>query len=181
MRIYLHICCGPCAIYPVAALREKNHSIHGFFYNPNIHPYKEFCRRRDTLQSLQEKQNFELTIREDYPLESWLEKMLEAKELRCRVCYYERLKVTASLAKAAGCDAFSTTLLVSPYQKHEWIRETGEEVAQEVKLPFYYEDFRKGWKQGVEASREMELYRQPYCGCIFSEKERYCKQKKPLA
>ena len=75
-----------------------------------------------------------------------------------------------------GRGAFTTTLLVSPYQKHDLIREVGERVAKETGIPFYYVDFRPGWHEGVRISRERQMYRQPYCGCIFSEKERYCKQ-----
>ena len=88
-----------------------------------------------------------------------------------------RFRVAAAMAKQLSCDAFTSTLLVSPYQKHDLIREVGERVARETGLPFYYVDFRPGWQQGVQISRERQMYRQPYCGCIFSEKERYCKSK----
>lgn len=76
-----------------------------------------------------------------------------------------------------GYDAFSTTLLVSPYQKHELIIQMAEEAGKEFDIPFYYEDFRKGYQRGVDISLELELYRQPYCGCVFSERDRY--EKKP--
>jgi len=92
---------------------------------------------------------------------------------RCQYCYSVRLEATAQEAKKEGFDRFSTTLLQSTHQSHDLIKETGERIAQEVGIPFYYEDFRQGWRRGVEVSKVMGLYRQQYCGCIYSEKERF--------
>ena len=83
-----------------------------------------------------------------------------------------------AFAKENGFDAFTTSLLVSPYQKHDLIRAVGERVGKEEGIDFFYQDFRAGWQEGVAISLEMELYRRPYCGCIFSEKERYWKPPK---
>jgi predicted adenine nucleotide alpha hydrolase (AANH) superfamily ATPase len=178
MRILLHICCGPCATYPVKALREAGHDLEGFFFNPNIHPYKEFSRRLETLQEYAAKVDLAVHIDSRYLLEQFLQAALVDLDGRCSMCYEIRLRAAARFAKENGFDAFSTTLLVSPYQKHDVICQVAEQIAKEEGLPFHYTDFRPGFREGVEISKEMELYRQPYCGCIFSEKERYCKKNK---
>ena len=174
----LHVCCGPCAIFPVKHLRELGYDIVGYFYNPNIHPYKEFTRRLDTLKEFATGADLKLVVDNAYTLEDFLGKALNAKEGRCSMCYELRLRKAARYAKDKGFDCFSATLLVSPYQQHENIREVAQRVAQEEDIPFCYIDFRPGWSEGVKVSRELELYRQPYCGCIFSEKERYLKPRK---
>lgn len=178
MRLLLHICCGPCAAYPVKHLNDQGYDITGYFYNPNIHPYKEFTRRLDTLKDFAQRSNLPIIIDDSYTLEEFLANALNADKGRCQMCYELRLKKAAQIAKINNYDAFTTTLLVSPYQKHDIIREIGERIAKEVGIKFFYSDFRIGWKEGVAISKEMELYRQPYCGCIFSEKERYYKPKK---
>ncbi|MCE5284905.1 MAG: epoxyqueuosine reductase QueH [Pelosinus sp.] len=178
MRILLHICCGPCATFPVKALREEGHELAGFFYNPNIHPYKEFSHRLETLKEYAVKVNLSVHIDDRYSLEDFLQAALKNLGERCSMCYEVRLREAARFAKENGFDAFSTTLLVSPYQKHEVICQVAEQIAKEEGISFYYSDFRPGFREGVEISKAMELYRQPYCGCIFSEKERYCKEKK---
>ena len=179
-KILVHICCGPCAAYPVKYLRENHpeYAVGGYFYNPNIHPYKEFSKRLETLKNFSQSTRLEIIINDNYDLEYFLGKILSQKENRCRVCYEMRLRNTAILAKKEGFDAFTATLLVSPYQKHELIKDIAQKIAQEEKIEFHYFDFRPGWQQGVKISRELELYRQPYCGCIFSEMERYRKPRK---
>lgn len=178
MRLLLHTCCGPCAAFPVKHLREQHYDVTGYFYNPNIHPYKEFTRRLETLKEFAGKVDLELIIDNRYTLEEFLRNALNAAPDRCRMCYELRLRAAARVAKANNFDCFSTTLLVSPYQQHEAIKEIAEQVALEEKIPFCYQDFRPGWHEGVKISKELELYRQPYCGCIFSEKERYWKPPK---
>jgi hypothetical protein len=96
---------------------------------------------------------------------------------RCSHCYEVRLRHTAEQARKGFFDAFTTTLLYSRYQKHDLIRTTGEDIAREFDIPFFYKDFRAGWEEGVRLSKDMGLYRQKYCGCIFSEKERFFKGK----
>ncbi|MDU4960658.1 MAG: epoxyqueuosine reductase QueH [Sporomusaceae bacterium] len=178
MNIFLHMCCGPCSVYPVACLREQGHQLTGWFYNPNIHPYKEFRRRLDTAAEFARRVDLTLLVKDDYTLEDFLSRALNAPDSRCAACYRLRLYEAARTAKAGGFDAFTTTLLVSPYQKHELIRQAAEAAAAECGIAFFYQDFRQGWQQGVAGSIEMELYRQPYCGCIFSERDRYWKPKK---
>lgn len=178
MRILLHVCCGPCAAFPVKTLREQGHDVEGFFYNPNIHPYKEFSRRLETLKEYADKTDFTVHIDNRYSLEEFLRSALENFAERCSMCYEVRLREAAKFAKENGYECFSTTLLVSPYQKHEVISSVAEKVAEEEGIPFYYSDFRPGFREGVEISKTLDLYRQPYCGCIFSEKDRYHKPKK---
>ena len=185
-QLLLHICCGPCSIFPLQFLQTQpeQFAITGYYYNPNIHPYKEFTRRRDTLQTFAEQKDLPLVIDERYLLEEFLQNALTAMAdgngaaKRCQMCYEIRLRQTAIYAKEHKFDFFTTTLLVSPYQQHELIRTVGEQIGKELGVPFLYYDFRSGWQEGVKISRELEMYRQPYCGCIFSEKERYYKEKK---
>lgn len=175
MRILLHNCCGPCTIYPYKELLSRGMEVTGYFYNPNIHPYKEFVKRRDTLLEFAQLRGLHVVVDERYDLEEFLAGALRNLADRCRNCYAIRLREAAKAARREGCDCFTTTLLVSPYQKHELIREVGEQIAAEEGVPFSYFDFRPGWRAGQDEARALGLYRQPYCGCIFSEKERYYK------
>ncbi|MCE8424475.1 MAG: epoxyqueuosine reductase QueH [Candidatus Methanoperedens sp.] len=174
MRILVHICCGPCFTYPDKRLVEDGHDVTGFFYNPNIHPYSEFKNRKTSLEKYAKIRGAQIIYRNDYELERYLRGSLEAKD-RCRFCYAERLRETAIAASSLGFDAFTSTLLISPYQKHEMLAAVGKEMADKYRIDFYYEDFRKGYKESRDLSRDLELYMQKYCGCIFSEKERYFK------
>ena len=138
MRLLLHICCGPCAAYPVKDLREKGIDITGYFFNPNIHPYKEFSRRLDTLKDYAQRKNLPLLIDDRYTLEAFLKNALSAPNGRCRMCYEVRLRKAAEIAKNNNFDAFSTTLLVSPYQKHDIIKEIAEQIAAEESKAFLF-------------------------------------------
>ena len=176
MKILLHICCAPCAIYPVQSLTRGTHEVHGFFYNPNIQPYQEFARRAAALEELAALRQLPVIWDRAYDLEHFLRLVAFREEERCRFCYHLRLSRAAQAARQGGFDAFTSTLLYSKYQKHELIREMGEDAAREAGPPFYYQDFRPGWRQGQDESRELGLYRQKYCGCIFSERDR-CEKK----
>lgn len=177
MKLLLHACCGPCACYTAEKLLADGKAFDILYFNPNIHPYKEFKRRLNALRELCEKKRYKLIVDKSYPLEDCVRGMLAEPTIRCAYCYRVRMRYAASYAKENGYDAFSTTLLVSPYQKHELIIQMAEEAAKEFDIPFYYEDFRAGYQRGVDISLELELYRQPYCGCVFSERDRY--EKKP--
>lgn len=181
MNILLHACCGPCSCYPTEKLKEDGHSFDILFYNPNIHPYQEFKHRLNTLMEFCKKQQIQLIVNKSYELETCVRGMLAEPTIRCAYCYRSRLFYAAQFAKENGYDAFSTTLLVSPYQKHELIRRTAEEAAERFEIPFFYEDFRPGYQRGVDISLAMGLYRQQYCGCVFSERDRYqpIKKRKP--
>ena len=178
MKILLHVCCGPCSIYPRSNLREAGHEVWGYFFNPNIHPYLEFQQRLDTFREYALQNELPTIINEEYALEDFLRRVVFREEERCRFCYHLRLQKTAQIAKRGKFDAFTTTLLVSPFQKHELIKEIAFSISQEVGLPFYYQDFREGFREGVLESKEKKMYRQQYCGCVFSEKERYLSQKR---
>ncbi len=173
MKILLHACCGPCAVYPVKQLRGEDHEVMGFFYRHNIHPYTECLRRQEALEQYAEQASLKLIVQEGYDLEGFLRKAAYREADRCRICYHDRLQATAMLARRGKFDAFTSTLLYSKFQKHEQIRELGEAVAKAVGVSFFYSDFREGWKEGIADSKEMGLYRQQYCGCVYSEKERY--------
>ncbi|MBM4283765.1 MAG: epoxyqueuosine reductase QueH [Deltaproteobacteria bacterium] len=173
MKILLHICCGPCAIYPHRVLRSAGHEVVGFFHNPNIHPYQEFARRVAALEEYARSSGLPVLWRREYALEEFLRLMVFREAERCRFCYRLRLAAAAQAAREGGFDAFSSTLLYSKYQNHGLIRELGEALAQDWGVPFHYQDFREGWQEGVAAGRELKLYRQPYCGCIYSERDRY--------
>jgi hypothetical protein len=148
------------------------------YYNPNIHPYKEFKRRLSALRELAEKQDYKLVIDKTYPLEECVKGMLEEPVVRCMFCYRMRLRYTAKYASDHGFTAFSTTLLYSPYQKHELIVKAAEAASEEFGVEFFYQDWRPYYQEGVDISLALGLYRQPYCGCVFSERDRYMEWKK---
>jgi predicted adenine nucleotide alpha hydrolase (AANH) superfamily ATPase len=172
MRILAHICCAPCFTYPHEQMVWEGHDVTGLFYNPNIHPYTEFKNRMKSLEKYAEIKATKVMYINDYDIETYLRMALDSKD-RCRFCYTIRLKETARMAKKYGFDAFTTTLLISPYQKHEMLYEVGKEVAYAFGIEFYYKDWRGGYDESRELARGFELYMQKYCGCIFSEKERY--------
>lgn len=177
MKVLMHICCGPCSIYPLKVLSGEGHDLTGFFYNPNIHPYTEFKRRRDALVDFAHLSTLSLVIDESYDLESFLLGALERGENRCLFCYNQRLERAFVKAKQEGFEAVTTTLLYSKYQRHDDIAAIGELFAQVYGLPFLYRDFREGWKEGQDESRRLNMYRQSYCGCILSERDRYYKKR----
>lgn len=151
----------------------KGFEVTGFFYNPNIHPYLEFKRRLDTLKGYAGLVNLAVSYHETYYLREFLREVVGHEDGRCGRCYTMRLRATAMEARERGYDAFTTTLLYSRYQRHELIIRTAEDIARGCQIPFYYDDFRKGWQEGINESRTLNLYRQSYCGCIYSEQERY--------
>jgi len=177
MKLLLHICCAPCTIYPLEILRKEAGQVKGVFFNPNIHPYLEYRKRLDTLRDFAIREGLAVEEAEDYPMEDFLRKTSFMGNDRCSYCYEVRLRRTAAEARRGLFDAFTTSLLYSRCQKHDVIRPTGEAIAREMKVPFYYKDFRVGWEEGVRMSKEMGMYRQKYCGCIYSEKERFFKGK----
>ena len=173
MKLLLHVCCAPCSTYTLNNLRKQNIDVSGYFYNPNIHPYREFKKRLDTLKEFAEKINFELLVENEYGLTEYLRKVVFNEKKRCSICYDMRLEKTAARAAKMGADAFSSTLLYSRYQNHEAIISIATKMAEKYGVEFYYNDFREGWQEGIDKAIEMDLYRQSYCGCIYSEQERY--------
>ncbi len=175
MDLLLHICCAPCSIASWKTFAEMGYRVRGFFYNPNIHPYREFEKRAKTLWRLAEEEDKTVIRDESYPLEEFLRAVShrEKEGERCEVCYRMRLGETARRAAEEGFGCFSTTLLISPYQQHERVREIGQTIAREHGLEFVYADLRPRFRESMEQARQKGLYRQGYCGCIYSEKERY--------
>ncbi len=176
MDLLLHICCGPCTIYSLDAFRAEGFSALGLFYNPNIHPLAEYRRRLEALEGYGAAQGLPLRVEPGWPVEVWLRAVAgrEGPE-RCRYCYRLRLEHAARLCGAERLGRFSTTLLYSKFQRHEWVREEGERAAGLFGVEFVYRDLRAGWKEGVRRSKEIGMYRQQYCGCLLSERERYLK------
>jgi len=173
MNILLHVCCANCAIYPLRVLREQNHQVAGYFFNHNIHPYQEYERRLHAVRNFAGQVGLEMRYRDEYRLEEFLSRTATEPESRCDYCYRSRLEDTARVAAEEGFDAFTTSLLYSRYQQHEKIRQYGLDLASRFQIEFFYQDFRPGWQEGIKASRALGLYRQQYCGCIYSEKDRY--------
>jgi predicted adenine nucleotide alpha hydrolase (AANH) superfamily ATPase len=152
------------------------------FFQPQHPSYQEYQKRLEALKQYSERFGLKVIYRDEYLLEEFLRSVSHRVEERCQYCYSVRLEATAREAKRNSFDAFSTTLLQSTHQNHDLIRETGEHLAREIGTPFYYDDFRQGWRRGLEVSKAMGLYRQQYCGCIYSERDRFLnsrQEKKP--
>lgn len=173
MNTLLHTCCAPCSIYCVDSLRREGIEPVPYWFNPNIHPYTEYRSRKTTLEAYAQSIHLSLVIDNTYGLRSFVKAVIDDLEHRCFYCYQVRLEQTARYAAEHQFDSFSTTLLVSPYQKHEALIAAGEAAAQKYSVPFLYRDFRVGFREGQDKARELKLYMQKYCGCIFSEEERY--------
>ncbi len=176
--ILLHICCAPCATSVLVKLREAGYSVFGYFYNPSIHPWKELQRRLDALKSWAPQVDLPVVYRDDYEPEKNIRMLLDAHN-RCQACFNDRLLATACETARQGKKKFTTTLTVSPYQNQEMILKAGNEAAEQTGTEFVLYDFRDFYRRSIEISREFGLYRQPYCGCIFSERDRYMKRKSP--
>lgn len=192
MKILMHICCANCAIYPVKTLREEGHSVTGFWFNPNIHPSQEHKLRLDSLRNFAAKYNIDVIYDEYEPVEFL--KMFNPTVMdlhninidkieippdfipqhpeRCKSCYSLRLEKTAQKAAKYGFNAFSTTLLISPYQDFEGITTISKAFADKYNVAFYLKDFRPDFRKAMTISKELSLYRQKYCGCIYSRAER---------
>jgi predicted adenine nucleotide alpha hydrolase (AANH) superfamily ATPase len=171
VKVVLHICCGVCAAGAVEALAGEGHQVIGFFYNPNIHPAEEYHKRLDVARRVAKELNFPLEAG-PYSPEEWLKLTDSLKDepeggRRCQVCYRLRLEKTRDYMAACGADAFTTTLTISPHKSAQVINKVGQEVGGEK---FLVKDFKKkdGFKRAVQLAKKWELYRQDYCGCIYS-------------
>ena len=177
-NILLHVCCAPCLIYPYQYLTDKGFKVVNYFYNPNIHPYSEYKERLKSLKNYTQKNNLDLLIEDGYEIEDFFLKIKDntIEPERCNLCWQMRLEKTALKAKELGIDTFTTTLLVSPYQDQMAIKGIGEGIAKEQGLNFYYHDFSLMFKQAHDEAKELGMYLQKYCGCLYSERARYLKQ-----
>jgi predicted adenine nucleotide alpha hydrolase (AANH) superfamily ATPase len=189
MKLLFHCCCGPCAAACVDGLAADGMALRLFWCNPNIHPFTEYKSRRESLAQFAAEKKLELETIDEYGLRPFLQGLYAHADnaadngvsvtetpARCAYCYRLRLEKTAAFAGEKGFGAFSTSLLASPYQNHDEIRRIGEELAARYGVEFFYRDFRPGFRQGQERARALGLYMQKYCGCVFSEEERYAKR-----
>lgn len=173
MKLLLHICCAPCSMECISELRKDTIDVTGFWYNPNIHPFTEYKNRLKALEDYSKEINLEVIYKDNYDLKRFIKNVIEDTDNRCEYCYKVRLEETAKYAKENGFDAFSTSLLISPYQNHLRIKEIGEELEEKYGIKFLYRDFRERFREGQGKARKKQIYMQKYCGCIFSEEERY--------
>lgn len=185
MKLLMHICCANCALYPLTVIKQRGIDVNGLWFNPNIHPYTEYKNRLDAVRKLESicnsdniilptgRGDFQIEYIDYYGLKEYLRNVVGNEENRCEYCYTVRLERTAKRAKEINADAFTTSLLVSPYQKFDMIVDIGKMMQERYSIEFYIEDFRKGFNKGRRMSKELELYRQKYCGCIYSEMERH--------
>lgn len=172
MKVLLHICCAPCCIYPLNVLRKEGMEVIGYFYNPNIHPYSEFLKRLFTLDNYAKLTLLPLNVDKTYNLVEFLKGAIDCGKDRCLFCYKIRLEKAFQTAVKQGFDGVTTTLLYSKYQRHEEIKKIGLDFSEKFNISFIYMDFRVGWREAIEESKKLNMYRQNYCGCIFSEYER---------
>jgi predicted adenine nucleotide alpha hydrolase (AANH) superfamily ATPase len=171
MKVVLHICCGVCAAGAAETLQSEGHQVIGFFYNPNIHPAKEYQKRLDVAYKVAGELNFSLeagtyTPKEWFSLTNSLKDEPEGGR-RCPVCYGLRLEKTKDYMAVCGADAFTTTLTISPHKSAQIINSIGQEIGGEK---FLIRDFKKkeGFKRAVQLAKKWELYQQDYCGCVYS-------------
>lgn len=176
MKVLLHICCAPCSIMSIKKLKEEGLDITGFWYNPNIHPYMEYRARKDAVRNYTNFINLPMVYKDEYGLDDFCKKVINNLDSRCKICYGDRLAVVVKYAKEHGYDAFCTSLLYSLYQDHEGLKEVCEELSKAFDIDFYYYDFRPFYKEGQEEAKRLGIYMQKYCGCIFSEEDRYKKR-----
>src|SRR4030042_4521898 len=175
--ILLHTCCGPCSAYVVKSLQDKGHEVTALWYNPNIHPFTEHQRRLEAMQTFARERNLPPITAEGYDMLRYFQAVVGHESNRCPDCYRMRLTKTADVARERSFDSFTTTLLISPYQNNNLLREIGEGIAREYRVEFFYQDFRPGFSESHRISKELGLYHQGYCGCVYSEWERYGKVK----
>jgi len=208
MKILLHTCCAPCLIHPHRVLTESGYEVTSFFYNPNIHPFREYRERYLALAGYCDSVSVPLSVG-PYEMERFLAEVSTSaarpgtvppesagapspvpslvpgsrkapgRPARCETCYRIRLERTAAEARALGIGEFTTTLLVSPYQDHALIKRAGDAAAMAHGVLFVAEDMTGGFRDGERAARDLGIYRQSYCGCVYSEKERYQKSDPP--
>ena len=179
-KLLLHSCCAPCSSHVITTLTNY-FDITILYYNPNIYPYEEYQKRKEEqIRLIKEisKVNKIDIIDCDYDNNLYEEKIRGYEQCpergaRCNICFNLRLEKTAKIAKEKKCDYFCTTLTVSPYKNTDLINQIGEELSQKYHINWLYSDFKKdnGYKNSIELSKKYNLYRQNYCGCIYSQRK----------
>ncbi len=170
--VLLHVCCAHCAASTVSYWRQ-DYEVSAFWYNPNIHPYTEHQHRLEAMKSLAKEAKLPLMVSESYDIVEYFRRVAGDESQRCQHCFSLRLSKTAETARQAGFTAFTTTLLISPHQKHDLIREIGNRIAEQTGMEFLYADLRKRYSDSRHITKPLNLYRQQYCGCLYSEWERH--------
>ena len=174
--VLMHTCCAPCSLSCIDPLRAEGIEPVAFWYNPNIHPWKEYEARRDCLLAYAPTIEMQVIVDEDYGLRTFVEHVASDIDHRCTYCYQHRLEETARYAAEHGYEAFTSTLLASLYQDHDGIKAAAEKYARQYGVEFLYRDFRPNFRAGTQRARERGCDMQKYCGCVFSEQDRYQKQ-----
>ena len=174
--VLMHTCCAPCSLSCIDPLRAEGIEPVAFWYNPNIHPWKEYEARRDCLLAYAPTIEMQVIVDEDYGLRTFVEHVASDIDHRCTYCYQHRLEETARYAAEHGYETFTSTLLASLYQDHDGIKAAAEKYARQYGVKFLYRDFRPNFRAGNQRARELGFYMQKYCGCVFSEQDRYQKQ-----
>lgn len=177
MSILLHACCAPCLTYSYKVFRQDFDDVKILWYNPNIHPFKEYEKRLKSMLKYEEQRSEEIDITyiDEYDIGEFISSAVKV-DCRCELCYEKRFNKTAEIAEKNNIEKFSTTLSISPYQDHQLMKEVGKKVEKDTGIKFIYKDLRDGFEEHHELANDMNLYKQGYCGCIFSEKERYKKK-----
>ena len=178
MKLLMHACCAPCSVMCIKTLRSEGIEPVLYWYNPNIHPATEYKSRKNTLVDYAASIDAKLIVNNEYGLRRFISEINGNFDGRCPVCYEMRLDETARFASENGFSHICTTLFVSPYQNHALLIETAQKSAQKYGVELLYRDFRPYFSDGQAEARELGLYMQKYCGCIFSEEDRYIKRKK---
>ena len=177
-KTLLHTCCAPCSVACIQLLRAEGIEPVSYWYNPNIHPYQEYKARRDTLMAYAPAIGMKLIVREDYGLRDFCRAVCGDIDHRCGRCYHIRLWETARYAAEPGSGSFTSTLFVSPYQNHEAICAVARAIGGEYGVEFLYRDFRPLFREGQQFARDHGFYMKKYCGCVFSEEDRYLAKKR---
>ncbi|MBM4403520.1 MAG: epoxyqueuosine reductase QueH [Candidatus Cloacimonetes bacterium] len=176
-KILVHTCCAPCFAAPYSGLADHGMDVTAWWFNPNIHPFTEYQKRLQALLDFTADMHLPLILRDEYRLDEFLMNVAPDPASRCEYCYRCRLEELVRAAKEQGFDCFSTTLLYSKYQLHNLIVSICRELSERYEVVFYYDDWRRFWQRGIELSKAAGMYRQQYCGCIYSEKDRYLGKK----
>lgn len=175
-KVIVHCCCAHCAAYTLDYWRGQSFEVTALWYNPNIHPLSEHKSRLEAMDNLCRILAIPLIIIPGYNINNYFRRVVGHEEERCRYCFSLRLEKTAEVARTKGFDSFTTTLLISPHQKHDLLKDIGDEVAQKTGPQFLYVDLRKRYSDSRHITKPMGLYRQQYCGCLYSRRERYISQ-----
>lgn len=182
-KVLMHVCCAPCFITIQEDIEANGMLIDGkrqeveltaYWYNPNIHPKAEYTRRLEAFKKFCEMTNTRNVVCDEYDMNGFIKDVVEQVgegkryHIRCKYCYYRRLENVFKYAAENGYDIVSTTLTRSPFQNHDLINEVAEKLSQKYGVKYVYSDYRHTYYDGQKKAREMELYMQKYCGCVFS-------------